>query len=43
MSGTRKKQRRSSTTRFVAELGAEVKLNMRFKVSEMLMDGKLEY
>jgi hypothetical protein len=29
--------------RFVAELGSEVKLNMRFKVSEMMMDGKLEY
>jgi len=32
-----------SDVRFVAELGNEVKLNMRFKVSEMLMDGKLEY
>jgi hypothetical protein len=29
--------------RFVAEFGTEVKLNMRFKVSEMMMDGKLEY
>jgi len=32
-----------STVRFVAELGSEVKLNMRFKVSDMMMDGKLEY
>jgi len=32
-----------SDVRFVADLGAEVKLNMRFKVGEMLMDGKLEY
>src|ERR1044072_10061102 len=32
-----------SDVRFVADLGPEVKLNMRFKVGEMLMDGKLEY
>ena len=32
-----------SDVRFVAELGTEVKLNMRFKVSEMMLDGKLEY
>jgi|SRR5690349_19852826 len=32
-----------STVRFVAELGTEIKLNMRFKVSDMMMDGKLEY
>lgn len=29
--------------RFVAELGSDVKLNMRFKVADMMMDGKLEY
>jgi hypothetical protein len=32
-----------SDVRFVAEVGSEVKLNMRFKVSDMMMDGKLEY
>lgn len=32
-----------SDVRFVAEVGSEVKLNMRFKVAEMMMDGKLEY
>jgi hypothetical protein len=29
--------------RFVAEVGNEVKLNMKFKVADMMMDGKLEY
>ena len=29
--------------RFVSEFGSAVKLNMRFKVSDMLVDGKLEY
>jgi len=32
-----------SDVRFVTELGSDVKLNMRFKVSEMMLDGKLEY
>ena len=32
-----------SDVRFVAELGSEVKLNMRFKVSAMNFRGKLEY
>jgi len=32
-----------SDVRFVGEVAREVKLNMRFKVSDMLMDGKLEY
>jgi hypothetical protein len=32
-----------SDVRFVSELGSEVKLNMRFKVADMIMDGKLEY
>ena len=29
--------------RFVSEFGTAIKLNMRFKVSDMMMDGKLEY
>ena len=29
--------------RFVAEFGTTIKLNMRFKVSDMMLDGKLEY
>ena len=29
--------------RFVSEFGTEVKLNMRFKLSDMMLDGKLEY
>lgn len=29
--------------RFVSEFGTAVKLNMRFKVSDMMVDGKLEY
>ena len=29
--------------RFVAEFGTSIKLNMRFKVSDMMLDGKLEY
>jgi hypothetical protein len=29
--------------RFVSEFGTSIKLNMRFKVSDMMMDGKLEY
>jgi hypothetical protein len=29
--------------RFVSEIGTSIKLNMRFKVSDMMMDGKLEY
>lgn len=33
----------SSDVRFFAELGPDVKLNMRFKVNEMMLDGKLEY
>ena len=32
-----------SDVRFVTELGTDVKLNMRFKVAGMMMDGKLEY
>jgi hypothetical protein len=29
--------------RFVSEFGTSIKLNMRFKVSDMMLDGKLEY
>jgi hypothetical protein len=29
--------------RFVAELAPDVKLSMRFKVNDMMLDGKLEY
>ena len=29
--------------RFVAEFGTMIKLNMRFKVTDMMLDGKLEY
>jgi len=29
--------------RFVSEFGTSIKLNMRFKVADMMMDGKLEY
>ena len=29
--------------RFVAEFGTSIKLNMRFKVADMMLDGKLEY
>ena len=29
--------------RFVAEFGTTIKLNMRFKVVDMMLDGKLEY
>lgn len=29
--------------RFVSEFGTTIKLNMRFKVSDMMLDGKLEY
>ena len=29
--------------RFVSEFGTAIKLNMRFKVSDMMLDGKLEY
>ena len=29
--------------RFVSEFGPTIKLNMRFKISEMMLDGKLEY
>lgn len=29
--------------RFVAEFGTTIKLNMRFKVADMMLDGKLEY
>ena len=29
--------------RFVAEFGTSIKLNMRFKVTDMMLDGKLEY
>lgn len=32
-----------SDVRFFSELGSAVKLNMRFKVAGMMMDGKLEY
>src|SRR6185295_5496261 len=32
-----------NTVRFVSEFGTAVKLNMRFKVSDMMVDGKLEY
>lgn len=34
---------KSQSVRFVAELSDSVKLNMRFKVSEMIYDQKLEY
>ena len=29
--------------RFVSEFGSSIKLNMRFKISDMMLDGKLEY
>ena len=29
--------------RFVSEFGTSIKLNMRFRVADMMMDGKLEY
>lgn len=29
--------------RFVSEFGSAIKLNMRFKISDMMVDGKLEY
>ena len=29
--------------RFVAEFGTAIKLNMRFKIADMMLDGKLEY
>ena len=29
--------------RFVSEFGPTIKLNMRFKVADMMLDGKLEY
>jgi hypothetical protein len=29
--------------RFVSEFGSTIKLNMRFKVADMMLDGKLEY
>ena len=32
-----------NSVRFVSEFGAAVKLNMQFKVSDMMVDGKLEY
>jgi hypothetical protein len=32
-----------SDVRFVADFGTTVKLNMRFKISDMMLDGKLEY
>ena len=32
-----------SDVRFVSEFGTEVKLNMRFKISDMMLDGHLEY
>jgi len=32
-----------SDVRFVSEFGTTVKLNTRFKISEMMLDGKLEY
>ena len=33
----------SGYLRFYAEMDKNIKLNMRFKVSEMIYDGKLEY
>ena len=33
----------SGYVRFYSEVGKEIKLNMRFKVTEMLYEGKLEY
>ena len=33
----------SGYVRFYSELGTEIKLNMRFKVAEMLYEGRLEY
>jgi hypothetical protein len=32
-----------SDVRFVSEFGSTVKMNMRFKISDMMLDGKLEY
>jgi hypothetical protein len=36
-------QEDSGYVRFYSEVGKEIKLNMRFKVSDMMFDGKLEY
>lgn len=33
----------SGYLRFYAEMDKNIKLNMRFKVSELMYDGKLEY
>jgi hypothetical protein len=33
----------SSFMRFYSEMGKDLKLNMRFKISDMMYDGKLEY
>jgi hypothetical protein len=33
----------SGYVRFYSEIGREIKLNMRFKVAEMIYDGRLEY
>jgi hypothetical protein len=33
----------SGYLRFYAEMGANIKLNMRFKIADMMYDGKLEY
>lgn len=32
-----------STVRFVSDFGSSIKLNMTYKVKEMMLDGKLEY
>lgn len=34
---------KSASIRFVSELGSEIKLNMIFKVKDMMVDGELEY
>jgi len=33
----------TTEVRFVSEFGTTIKLNMRFKVADMMLDGKLEY
>ncbi|MCG3146411.1 MAG: hypothetical protein HONDAALG_04474 [Gammaproteobacteria bacterium] len=34
---------KSGYLRFYSEMGKDIKLNMRFKISDMMFDGKLEY
>ena len=33
----------NGTVRFYSEVGSKIKLNVRYKLSDMIYDGKLEY